>query len=109
MPSSQLTVPLTWVHKRVTIESGWIEFSSVAPNWGDIIKAVWQLSEAKNRLSELVKQTMTFGAQVITKHGHPAVVVASAAEQTAHPRAKDRRINFAEWKATLRPLFLRRS
>ena len=42
------------------------------------MKTTLQLQEAKNRLSELVEQAMTTGAQVITKHGRPAVVVLSA-------------------------------
>lgn len=37
----------------------------------------WQLQEAKARLSELVKQARSDGAQVITVHNQPAVVVVS--------------------------------
>ena len=44
----------------------------------------WQLQEAKSRFSDLVKTAMTQGAQTVTKHGKPAVVVVSAEEY--HPR-----------------------
>ena len=54
------------------------------------MKTTWQLQEAKNRLSELVEQAMTTGAQVITKHGHPAVVVVSAAVYAELTQAKPR-------------------
>ena len=40
-------------------------------------KSVWQLQEAKNRLSELVERARTVGAQTITRHGKPVVVVVS--------------------------------
>lgn len=44
------------------------------------MNTVWQLQEAKNRLSEVVDRAVTKGAQVITKHGRPVVVVISAQE-----------------------------
>lgn len=40
----------------------------------------WQLQEAKNRLSELVRKALQEGPQVITLHGRDAVVVMSARE-----------------------------
>ncbi len=40
----------------------------------------WQLQEAKNRLSELVRKARQEGPQVITLHGRDAVVVLSARE-----------------------------
>jgi prevent-host-death family protein len=40
----------------------------------------WQLQEAKNRLSELVKEAHISGSQVITVHGKEAAVVMSAEE-----------------------------
>ena len=56
------------------------------------MKTVWQLQEAKNRLSEVVDRAVTKGAQVITKHGRPVVVVISAQEYEnlthARPREK---------------------
>jgi len=42
--------------------------------------AVWQLQEAKSRFSEVVERAMKHGAQTVTKHGRPAVVIISAAE-----------------------------
>jgi len=35
----------------------------------------WQLQEAKARFSELVKQALTQGAQIVTRHGKNVVVV----------------------------------
>jgi len=40
----------------------------------------WQLQEAKNRLSELVRKARSEGPQVITLHGRDAVVVVAASE-----------------------------
>ena len=40
----------------------------------------WQLQDAKNRLSELVRKAREEGPQVITLHGRDAVVVMSANE-----------------------------
>jgi antitoxin Phd len=38
---------------------------------------VWQLQEAKNKLSEVVEEALHHGPQVITRHGkHTAVVLA---------------------------------
>jgi prevent-host-death family protein len=49
---------------------------------------VWQLQEAKNRLSEVVERAVTKGAQVITKHGRPVVVVVSAKEYDKLTRSR---------------------
>ena len=38
---------------------------------------VWQLQEAKNKLSEVVEEAMTHGPQIITKRGIEAVIVLS--------------------------------
>lgn len=54
------------------------------------MKTTWQLQEAKNRLSEVVEQAMTSGAQVITKHGQPAVVVVSVSEYAELTQTKNR-------------------
>lgn len=40
----------------------------------------WQIQEAKNRLSELVRKARSEGPQVITLHGRDAVVVLAASE-----------------------------
>jgi prevent-host-death family protein len=38
----------------------------------------WQIQEAKNTLSELVRKARNEGPQMITLHGRDAVVVVSA-------------------------------
>lgn len=40
----------------------------------------WQLQEAKNKLSHLVKQARTGHPQYISVHGHEAVVMLSAGD-----------------------------
>jgi prevent-host-death family protein len=40
----------------------------------------WALQDAKNRLSELVRQAREGGPQTITVHGRAAVVVVAASE-----------------------------
>lgn len=40
----------------------------------------WQLQDAKNRLSELVRKAQREGPQVITLHGRDAAVLVSARE-----------------------------
>lgn len=47
----------------------------------------WQLQEAKNRLSEVVRRAMTDGPQTITLHGKDAVVVTRAPGTGARPLA----------------------
>jgi antitoxin Phd len=49
---------------------------------------VWQLQEAKARLSELIKRAAKEGPQEITVHGEPAAVVISSDDyqQLKHPR-----------------------
>ncbi len=44
---------------------------------------VWQLQEAKNRLSEVVREAQTSGPQIITLRGQEAAVVISP-EQFRH-------------------------
>jgi antitoxin Phd len=41
---------------------------------------VWQLQEAKNKLSEVVEEAIRHGPQVITKRGVEAVIVLSYVE-----------------------------
>lgn len=48
----------------------------------------WQLQEAKQRFSELVRRAMEEGPQVVTRHGRDVVVVVPAEEYerlTAEP------------------------
>ncbi len=54
-------------------------------------KAEWQLQEAKNRFSEVVNRALKDGAQTITRHGKPVVVVISQEEfrRLAPPEKKE--------------------
>lgn len=54
----------------------------------------WQLQEAKNRLSELVKEARTSGPQVITVHGKEAAVMMSVEE---YRRLKGQEENLADF------------
>lgn len=40
----------------------------------------WQVQDAKQRFSELVRRALDDGPQVVTRHGREVVVVLSAAE-----------------------------
>lgn len=42
-----------------------------------MITKSWQLQEAKNRFSEVVERAIKEGAQTVTKHGKPAVMIIS--------------------------------
>lgn len=55
----------------------------------------WQLQEAKNRLSEVVRKATDEGPQVITLRGDDAVVVVAAEEfaRLAH-KSKDSLVDF---------------
>lgn len=44
------------------------------------MNAVWQIQDAKNKLSEVITRALTQGPQVITKHGEKTVVVVSYTE-----------------------------
>ena len=49
----------------------------------------WQLQEAKNQLSEVVKRALSEGPQTITRHGRPTVVVVDFKEfSRQNPREK---------------------
>ncbi len=39
------------------------------------MKATWQLQEAKNQFSTVVDKALHEGAQTITRHGEPTVVI----------------------------------
>lgn len=45
--------------------------------------AVWQVQEAKTRLSEVIEEANTTGPQIITRHGTERAVVLSIAEYRA--------------------------
>jgi antitoxin Phd len=40
----------------------------------------WQIQEAKQKFSKLIRDTLTKGPQVVTRHGEEVVVVISAKE-----------------------------
>ncbi len=42
--------------------------------------SVWQIQDAKNKLSEVIQRAINQGPQVITRHGEKTVVVVSYAE-----------------------------
>jgi prevent-host-death family protein len=42
--------------------------------------SVWQLQEAKNKLSEVIEKALSHGPQVITRRGIEAVIVLSYTE-----------------------------
>lgn len=42
----------------------------------------WQVQEAKQRFSELIRRTLDEGPQTVTRHGQPVVVVVPAADYT---------------------------
>ena len=44
------------------------------------MKKSWQLQEAKNRLSEVIRQALSEGPQVITRHGEDMVMVIAVKE-----------------------------
>jgi len=44
------------------------------------MSAIWQIQDAKNRLSEVIARALKQGPQLITKHGEKTVVVISYAE-----------------------------
>ena len=54
----------------------------------------WQLQDAKNRLSELVRKAREEGPQVITLHGRDAAVVVSAKEFGALSRPRGSLVDF---------------
>lgn len=55
----------------------------------------WQLQEAKNNLSQLIKQAAAGDAQVVTVHGHPTAVVVSAAEYARLTRRRGGKLSSA--------------
>ena len=54
----------------------------------------WQLQEAKNRLSEVVRKARSEGPQVITLHGEDAAVVVSAKDYKKFARPKGSLVEF---------------
>lgn len=54
----------------------------------------WQVQEAKQRFSELVRRTLNEGPQVVTRHGEEVVVVVAADE---YRRSQRDRPDFKEF------------
>jgi len=54
----------------------------------------WQLQEAKQRFSELVRRTLEEGPQVVTRHGEEVVVVIPAEE---YRRMGEKKPDFKEF------------
>ena len=44
------------------------------------MNSIWQLQDAKNKLSEVITRALTQGPQLITKHGEKTVVVVAYSE-----------------------------
>jgi len=44
------------------------------------MNAIWQIQDAKNKLSEVIARAMKQGPQLITKHGEKTVVIISYTE-----------------------------
>jgi prevent-host-death family protein len=57
-------------------------------------RAKWQLQEAKNQLSVLVRKAQSEGPQVITVHGADAAVVVSAKDYRALSRPAGKLVDF---------------
>ena len=60
-------------------------------------KTSWALAQAKARLSEVIDRALSEGPQIITRNGHPAVVIVSIDEWE---RKTKRKGNLAEFFAT---------
>lgn len=56
--------------------------------------AKWQLQEAKNRFSEVVRRARSEGPQVITLHGEDAAVVVSAKDYKKIVKPKGSLVEF---------------
>lgn len=56
----------------------------------------WQLQEAKQRFSELVRRARTEGPQVVTRHGEEVVVVVPA-EEYRRMISREQKMDFKEF------------
>ena len=54
----------------------------------------WQLQEAKNKFSELVRMATEEGPQIVTKHGKESVVVVSSEEYRKLEQPKTKLVDF---------------
>ncbi len=58
------------------------------------MNGVWQLQDAKNKLSEVINRALTQGPQLITKHGEKTVVVVSYTEYEKLLKSQDKLSEF---------------
>lgn len=58
------------------------------------MNTIWQLQEAKNKLSELIERAMKQGPQLITRRGEKAVIVMSYKE---YARMKNSQTKLSEF------------
>ena len=68
----------------------------------------WQLQEAKQRFSELVRRALEEGPQVVTRRGEEVVVIVGAKEFDRLSRAEEDFKNFLLCAPGLDPLEIRR-
>ena len=54
----------------------------------------WQLQDAKSKFSQLVESAMADEPQIVTKHGHNAVVVLSYKDYEAMIKPKNNIVDF---------------
>ncbi len=57
----------------------------------------WQLQEAKQKFSELVRRTLEEGPQVVTKHGEEVVVVVPVEEFRRMSGDGEKQMDFKEF------------
>jgi antitoxin Phd len=57
----------------------------------------WQLQEAKQKFSELVRRTLEEGPQVITRHGEEVVVVVPVEEFRRISNDGEKKMDFKEY------------
>ena len=72
------------------------------------MNSVWQLQEAKNKLSELINQAVLSRPQVITKHGKQTAVILSIKDYQKLKEKKNSLVTFLQ-KSPLRGVSLERS
>ncbi len=57
----------------------------------------WQLQEAKQKFSELVRRTLEEGPQVVTRHGEEVVVVVPVEEFRRMSNDGEKKMDFKEF------------
>jgi antitoxin Phd len=57
----------------------------------------WQIQEAKQKFSELVRRTLEEGPQVVTKHGEEIVVVVPVEEFRRMSKDGEKKMDFKEF------------